>query len=168
MKRLYALKAIISVLFVINIIVVAFGVPFTIIYALAPERIPHSLITKLHDAESGAIFSAINLVILLIGGACSAYALYCLKQVLTVFSKGKYFDLKVIEMLHKTGKYTIWFCLLVSLAFLITPTVSGSYRLKFSLNLSSIIFLGIGLLFLVLADVFNAARKLKEENDLTV
>lgn len=168
MKRLSLLKAIISVLFVINIIVVAFGVPFTLIYAIAPQRVPTGIVNGLNNTNPGATITALNLFIALAGAACGAYALYCLKQALTFFSKGKYFDGKVVKMLAKTGEFTIASCILVSFAFVIIPAANGAYRINAGINFSSILVLGLGLLFLVLADVFNAARKLKEENDLTV
>lgn len=167
MKRLNFLKLLVTILFVTDVIAIVFGVPFSLIYLVAPDKVPAGLKAAM-DMGNGLHFGFLNLIIALAGFACEAYALYCLKQVLALFQKNSFFDAKVVALFRKTGTYVIWGCILVWFAHLFIPAADGTLQLNANINSATIFVAALGLLFLVLGDVFEMARKLKEENELTI
>ncbi|WP_417352739.1 DUF2975 domain-containing protein [Flavobacterium alkalisoli] len=166
MKRLSALKTITDILFVLAVIPAIFGLPFILMTAIMPERIPF----KLNGDEFATINGAeliISLLVIYLSYALAVYALYLFKKVLESFKKKRFFDEVVILSFNQMGKALLLSWTIGILPSLYYNLVDGS--IKISIGFSDSLFtLGLGFFFIVLSDVFLMAKKQKEENDLTI
>lgn len=162
MKRLALLKTLVTIAFILCMIIVFFGLPFILIVATAPQHVPEPFTKR----ESAALFYSV----FYIAHLAFTYALFQFKKTLELFYKKIYFDTRVIDGLNATGKSFIAAAvLLVVLDFIYSLIVEGKFEMGVEISLESPLFIfGLGLFFLVLAEVFTNARQLKEENDLTV
>lgn len=170
MKRISVLKTIITIAFILSVITVAFGVPFTLMLAVATDIVPKGLsqnISANHLIGAGAI---VYLLLIMGATALIALALRTFKDTLTLFEKQVFFDQRVIVLLAKTGKMLLAAAAVNMIAeiasTLLAPTGPG-ITINFTYG-PTLLLASLGLLFLVLGDVFNMAKNLKEENDLTV
>jgi Protein of unknown function (DUF2975) len=170
MKRISVLKTIVTIAFIISVIIVAFGVPFTLMLAVGGDMVPQGVkgnISANHLSGTGAI---LYLLLALASTGIIALALRTFKQSLTLFEKRIFFDNRVITQLLKTGKAFVAAALLTIasevVAMLFAP--SGPHiQVSFTYG-PTLLLASLGLLFMVLSDVFTMAKNLKEENDLTV
>ncbi|QEE48550.1 DUF2975 domain-containing protein [Flavobacterium alkalisoli] len=166
MKRLSTLKTITDILFVLAVIPAIFGLPFILMAAIMPERIPF----KLNGDEFATINGAeliISLLVIYLSYALAVYALYLFKKVLESFKKKRFFDEVVILSFNQMGKALLLSWTIGILPSLYYNLVDGS--IKISIGFSDSLFtLGLGFFFIVLSDVFLMAKKQKEENDLTI
>ena len=169
MNRIVFLKSLVSLLFLLCMIAVIFGLPLILILAIFPTKVPFNFNGHLLDADHWSI--VILLLILYMGHCAFTYGIYLFKQTLVQFSKRKFFDDKVLRALDQAGKAFIvagmlwvvppfFYRLLAEQTFDIGIDVSGFGSSLFSFS--------IGLFFMVLSDVFFMAKQMKEENDLTV
>lgn len=87
-----------------------------------------------------------------------------------LLEKGNYFDAEVISRFTKTAKLFLIASIGGIILQFISPLVLES-RISLSINISTIAILFlviIGLFFKFLAQIFNKARVLQDENDLTI
>lgn len=170
MKRISILKTLVTIAFILSGIVVAFGVPFTLMLAVAGNIVPEGIkgnISANHLSGKGAI-----LYLLLVLGctALIALALRTFKETLTLFEKRVFFDSRVITQLAKTGKAFLAAAVVNMasevVAMLFAPT-GPHVQISFTYG-PTLLLASLGLLFLVLSDVFTMAKNIKEENNLTV
>ena len=168
MKRLTILRTLTHILYVLSLIGLFFAVPFVLVMAVMPERIPF----KIGDLQASA-YGAETIIYLLAsiaGLAFDIYALYMFKKLLRLFAKKVIFHVDVISLLDQIGKailigYTICF----AADFLYSMLVENRIEMELVSGVdSSIITIGLGIFFLVLSDVFLVAKNIKDENDLTV
>lgn len=170
MKRISALKTLVTIAFILSVIVVVFGVPFTAMLAVADNLVPKGVKTNISANHLVGIGAILYLLLTLGSVALTAFALRTFKETLTLFEKRVFFDVRVITQLAKTGKAFVAAALVNITAeivgMLFAPT-GPHIQVSFTYG-PTLILGGLGLLFLVLADVFTMAKNLKEENDLTV
>lgn len=166
MKRLSALKTITDILFILAVIPAIFGLPFILMTAIIPERIPFKLngddFAKINGAEL-----IITLLIIYFSYALTVYALYLFKKVLESFKKKRFFDDVVILSFNQMGKALLLSWIIGILPSLYYNLIDGSIRISIGFN-DSLFIAGLGFFFIVLSDVFLMAKKQKEENDLTI
>lgn len=162
MKRLQLLKVIVTIAFVILMIGLFFGLPFILILAIAPNQVPFTFSSRWSPVLMLSFLYVVYGII--------TYGVYRFKTTLELFSKKIFFDDRVIHSLNHTGISFIAAALLsIVVPFLYTLFVLGTLEVTAGLSSGSPVFiLGLGLFFIVLAEVFANAKKLKEENDLTV
>lgn len=170
MKRIALLKTITVIAFIFCIVTVVFGVPFTLMLAVASHWIPEGL--KAHISATGTAGAGAVVYLLLVLGstACVALALHTFKETLTLFEKRVFFDTRVIAQLLKTGKAFMG-AALANIAAEVVDMLFASDGPHIEVSISygpTLLFAGLGLLFMVLSDVFSNAKNLKDENDLTV
>jgi hypothetical protein len=167
MRKLPLLKSFASILFALSMIVLFFAVPFIILWLFMPERVPFKL-----DGEPMTTVTAelvILLISLVIGLGFFAYALYLFKTNLGLFEKKKIFDATVIKNFAQMGK-----AILLGYLFCAVPVTlykilaKNATEIDFEFILDSLFIAGLGLFFIVLSEVFQMAKNIKEENDLTV
>lgn len=96
------------------------------------------------------------------------FGLYLFRKILKEFQAMRLFDTAAIKLLNRIGYVVIGAGLLNFLAkFLLELLVNEHFSFTAIPN-QLLIFLGSGAFFLVLSEVFDKARKLKEENALTI
>lgn len=169
MQQLNNLKNLTKILFIICMVTIAFVPGFVLLLFISPETVPFKIRNNEFDELNAGSITAIAVSF---GGYCLfVYALYLFRKVLDLFSKRKIFDDLVILYLNRIGQFILG-------GLVLTVVPPHIYRLftQSPINLSpntgdlSFIFftLSLGLFFMVLSGVFQMAKKMKEENDLTV
>lgn len=168
MKRLALLKTLTSILFVLSLISMFFAVPFILVIAVMPGRIPFKINGTV--AESVGAETVLYLLALVAGFAFFIYAIYLFKKILGLFEKKRIFHEDVIKLFDQTGKaILIGYAICAVASFFYTTLVENILEIGLDTGIdSSIVTIGLGLFFLVLSDVFLMAKNIKEENDLTV
>lgn len=103
--------------------------------------------------------------------------LFYFRKILTLFINLEVFHIDVVEFFNKIGKYLVYFtfgkilisCIPLNYTYLIIQendfTKHDINTYAFNLNF---IWIAIGLFFIVLSEIFQKAKKLKQENDLTI
>lgn len=118
-------------------------------------------------------FTTISLLILkVVVSGLILFTIYLLRQLVRNFFKGKLFNNYQIDALNLIGQLIILSTLLGTITdFLSNLLITDSARLGlyFEFSFGSFWFvLALGLFFIYLSKIFDNARKMKEENELTV
>lgn len=167
MSKLPLLKTFASILFALSMIVLFFAVPFIILWLFMPERVPFKL-----DGEPMTTVTAelvILLISLVIGLGFFTYALYLFKTNLGLFEKKKIFDVTVIKNFAQIGKAILLGYLFCAMPITLYKILAkNATEIDFEFIIDSLFIAGLGLFFIVLSEVFQMAKNIKEENDLTV
>ncbi len=114
-----------------------------------------------------------NLKILIIGIiALSLFviilrAVFLLKGSISDLSSGHYFSDKIIKNFKAVGIYLI-ICGVGEIIGLMAINMILLSKLSLSIDDSVILFIIIGLFFMFLSEVFNKARNIQQENNLTI
>ncbi|MEL1244708.1 DUF2975 domain-containing protein [Flavobacterium sp. DGU11] len=165
MKRLPLLKTLTGILLILAIIGVFFCIPFLLIALVMPDKVPfkiNGVAAASMAAEDYLLFAAE-----ITAFGFYTYALYLFKSVLGHFEKKQIFHEKVITLLDQTGKaILIGFFIKIGSEFLYNTIILGRFNINF--NSDTLFVLILGLFFMVLSEVFQMAKDIKEENDLTV
>jgi hypothetical protein len=98
------------------------------------------------------------------------FGLFQLRKVLDLFSKKIIFEHPNILLLNKVGQNFLYASLISGIAlFLFHLFIKGQAVLEFGGGFNSLLFTAsLGLFFMVLSEVFEIAKNMKEENDLTI
>jgi hypothetical protein len=168
MKRLALLKTITVILFILSVIAMFFAVPFILVVAVMPGRIPFEI--NGHPANDAGIETVLLMLAIAAGCAFFIYALHLFKKVLELFEKKKIFHEDVVKYFDQIGKaILIGYALCFVSDFFYSTLVDNEIEIGIGTDIqSSILTVGLGLFFLVLSDVFLLAKNIKDENDLTV
>jgi hypothetical protein len=168
MKRLPILKAITHFAFIISTIALIFIIPAYIMLLIMPGTVPFKIDGEIAEDASPEVLILILLTI--VGLIFFVYALYLFRKVLDLFSKRKFFDDAVIKNFDQIGKALIIGAAIATIPAFLYDTINGSgITLDFSFSFDSFLFtVAMGIFFMVLSEVFLAAKNMKEENDLTV
>lgn len=166
MIQLRSLKQLVQILFALSLLLLFFFVPFMLISIVMPESIPFKI-----DGEMAKDISLISklVVFVTIGGiSCFIYALYVFKQNLILFEKKRVFDAAVITNFRKMGRFIYIGGLLYITGAIVFRLTRGTLSIELGFVAQMIFIFALGLFFEVLSGVFQWAKSLKEENDLTV
>lgn len=168
MRRLPILKTLTTILFVISMLGIIFGIPAFFLLIIMPERVP----LKLNGVQVTSVDAEliILLICLIVGYALFVYALYMFKMVLALFEKKRIFDVDVIRYFDQIGKAILAGYLICAVPmFFYNMLAQEELELGVYFGFNSAFFtIGLALFFMVLSEVFLVAKNLKEENDLTV
>jgi hypothetical protein len=114
--------------------------------------------------------SKLLLVFVLISSLFFIYSIYLLRKTIAFFAKRDIFNSEVIQNFNIIG-----ICVITSSLLLIIPSFFYQAVEESSLEISiqsgfdsPILIISLGLFFMVLSEVFQKAKNLKEENDLTL
>lgn len=169
MSKLPLLKTLVSILFYVSMIGMLFSVPFILILSVMPDKVPFA-INEAGQASQVDAELVLYLIALIVGGGFFTYALYLFRKVLDLFSKKTLFDERTITSLDQCGKaILIGYFICIGAEFLYKMVVGKEIEISLNFGLNgSIAVISLGLFFMVLSEVFLKAKKIKEENDLTV
>jgi len=166
MTQLRTLKQLVQVLFAISLFTMFFVVPFILISIIMPESIPFKIDGEM--AKDMSLTSKLILFIIIGGFACFLYALHIFKQNLILFQKKKVFDAAVITNFRKIGRIIYIGGVLLTVGSVLFRLTRGEASIDLDFIIDLIFIFSLGLFFEVLAGVFQWAKNIKEENDLTV
>lgn len=167
MKKLNALKTIIDVVWIISLI----GIPFILILSLItlinPEfiKIPIKILNKHVDVRTITGKTAVFFGFIYMG--FYVYGLYLFRKLLSSFQTKLIFEESTIFILKKLGNVFIISSIIYSLTqFLMSISVE---KAKIIIGEGPFIYLlTIGLFLIVLSEVFEMGKKIKEDNELTI
>ncbi|MEL0455498.1 DUF2975 domain-containing protein [Flavobacteriaceae bacterium SZ-1-7] len=175
MKKLNLLKVITDIVYYVNIAaaIIAPLVAIVVLFKINSAGFEYDgkQYTKL---GAGLIISSLLKFVLYLA---LVYCLFLFRKIILLFQKLKVFDNVVIDLFHRIGKYLI----LIGFGFILVSCIpinyyyttyhpggfTNHYEFEYNFHLS-IVWIAIGLFFQVLSEVFSNARRLKEENDLTI
>ena len=165
----FFLKSILEIMFVILIIGVV-GSVLTSIYLFFFED---SINFEIMDYEFSTLKpSSVFLMTANIGlKLCFAYLVYCFRNLIREFYHKELYSLSQIRLLRKIGIFIIGLSIGRSLlVFLAEFLLKGSAKVHVEIEfLDSFWFtIALGLFFVFLSKIFENARNLREENELTV
>ena len=167
MKKLALLKTITTIALIISVLVLIFSIPFILMTSFIPASIPfkiNGVVAENLDTES-----VIFLLALVVGYAFYVYALYLFKKILELFEKKKIFHEDVIKNLDQTGKaILIGYLITVVAQFIYSMVTENRFEVELGVDLETMLVVCGGFFFMVLSEVFLMAKRLKDENDLTV
>jgi hypothetical protein len=169
MKKLYVLRTLIDFAFYISCFTLFFVVTFVPLALLGyAGEIPIKL-----KGEAVFIADWPTKLILVFAGISTLIFIYCiylLRVTVKFFIKRDLFNDVVIRNFNLIGV-----CIIVSTLSFVIPmfvynlTQKNKYELSFDSGFDSPLLVGsLGLFFMILSEVFQTAKKLKEENDLTL
>lgn len=163
MKKLNALKTIIDVVWIFSLI----GIPFILILSLItlinPEFI--KILNKNVDVRTITGKTAVFFGFIYMG--FYVYGLYLFRKLLSSFQTKLIFEESTIFILKKLGNVFIISSIIYSLTqFLMSISIE---KAKIIIGEGPFIYLlTIGLFLIVLSEVFEMGKKIKEDNELTI
>lgn len=169
MKTISILKKLINVYYYLMLISLAASVIGIGTFFLTRNSEMNPKILGIHVDFNQLTYSKIMIVIAIIVVLYYVYikAINLLRKSLDDLSSGNYFSDLVINNFNKIGKL---FLISSVIEFLGKIVFGILLKQKFTLGLDSSIFLFLimGLFFLFLSEVFAKAKRIKQENDLTI
>ncbi len=167
MKKLNALKTIIDIVWVISLIGLPFIFIFSVLSFIYPEfvKIPIKILNNNVDIKTITGKTAVFVAFICMG--FYVYGLYLFRKLLSFFQTKLIFEESTIFILKKLGNVFIISSIIYSLT---------QFLMSFSKDKATIIigdgpflyFLTIGLFLIVLSEVFEMGKKIKEDNELTI
>lgn len=167
MRKINILKAIVDLLWIFSmpvvLLIIGFSVAIFFIDLGALNIEMNSVNFNNNDVLSKVLFfvSSINYLLIIA-------ALYFFRKVLNYFIRVKIFKETVIKSFQKIGNLLIisgFISLLISILSKIY--FEQKVTLEFGLN-QHLVIICLGLVFLVLSEIFKIAKNQKQENDLTI
>ncbi len=103
--------------------------------------------------------------------ALDVYIVYLIKKLIESFFMNKLYSKNQIHLFRKIGLFIIYTSIAKILSNIIADILIDpeSYRISFDISFNNLLFvIALGLLFVFLGKVFQNARELKQENELTI
>ena len=168
MKKLQLLKSVIDLFFLLAFVATA-GMVLLVPVFMMEDKFPLRISGR--EIETGTWPVTILLVLTLSGSVAFLYGVYLLRRIVALFRKLVIFDDEIIALLRQTGRVFLFSILLTDIPpFIYDMVKHPAAGIEFSNNgFGSFLFsIALALFFLVLAEVFRIAKRMKEENELTV
>lgn len=167
MKKLNLLKTIVDFIWIMSLIFFPLIILFSIMIVIDKDvfDIPITFATGSVDLTSN--FGKIALLLNVFNFGLLLYAIYFFKMLLSRFTKRIIFEEEICLLLDKIGKLAI----IAALVYLVTDFITKLSMDKVGINFGYgpfLYLLSLGLFFRVLSEVFNIAKNMKEENELTI
>nr|WP_321221115.1 DUF2975 domain-containing protein [uncultured Psychroserpens sp.] len=171
MKKLSTLKLIIDILYISAIIglIVFLGFYLVVLFGWDLSDLPF----KLKDYNNLSLSQNLYIIYPFLFLALLVYILVLknFKKIIELFYQGKFFEFKTVKLLREIGLHFLISVFLMVMPSIITPFLSNTTVVKFSLPIgfdSSFFLIAIGLFFMALSEIFNKAFKINQENELTI
>lgn len=171
MKAPILLKTIVDICFFFLIISFSGALIATVLAIFSDtETIPFELNGTVRSDLTPTNLSLLFIEILIAG--LTVYTILILRKLIRNFFKGKFFTRYQIDSLNLIGHLITLITIVRGLtSFLAEVLLKNTLQLRLGLDLSFTSFwfvLAIGLFFIYLSKLFDNARTMKEENELTV
>jgi hypothetical protein len=171
MKPSILLKTILDICLYFLVISLIISVFFFVIQLITGENLTPININGTKILEFNTSSSVLIIIEMLIA-SMFIYTIYILRKLIRNFFKGKLFTTFQIASLRLIGQLIILITIFQGIVNFITPLIingEGRIGIEIDFTFGSFWFiLAIGLFFIFLSKVFENAKKLKEENELTV
>ncbi|CEN49702.1 DUF2975 domain-containing protein [Capnocytophaga canis] len=159
MRKIFILKTILDLLFILSI----FGVLSFISFFLE-----ETIRVNGYDVTADTLFAKIVLWLWYIGYLLFIYILYLFRKTAYLFLRVRIFNEKVVKNLNKIGILLIIITICTDISLMIYSVIERK-NIGFRLDTNPVLFkIAVGLLFMTLSQVLKISTKMKEENDLTI
>ena len=166
MKRLIILHALVQILFSLSLLLMFFLVPFWVLSFTYPHTIPFKVNGEMVAATP--IIAKAFAGLMIVGIAFFIYALYIFKQILDLFLKKRIFNPDVIKNFRLIGRSILLGYIFSGGGSILYNLSRNESSIDFNFIAGSIFIICLGLFFFVLSEVFQTAKNIKEENELTI
>jgi len=167
MRKLNFLKAIIDFTWIMSMITVPAVLFFVGILIYSDE--PFDFPLQINGNQINIIEAKDKLILILL--VCSylllLYGLFLFKKVLFAFQRRIVFHEENCLHFNKIGKTLILSALISGIPMIIYTIYEKEVKLELGLN-GFILMIALGLFFMILSELFQIAKKQKEENELTI
>lgn len=167
MRRLNFLKAIIDFTWIMSMITVPVVIFFIGILIFNREQIDFPFQINGNEINVIALKDKIIAVLLLCSYLFLLYGLFLFKKILFAFQRRKVFHEENCLNFNKIGITLIIAALISGIPMFINTIYEGEIKLELGLN-GFILMIALGLFFMILSELFQIAKKQKEENELTI
>ncbi|MFJ1491691.1 DUF2975 domain-containing protein [Capnocytophaga canis] len=159
MRKIFILKTILDLLFILSI----FGVLSFISFFLE-----ETIRVNGYDVTADTLFAKIVLWLWYIGYLLFIYILYLFRKTAYLFLRVRIFNEKVVKNLNKIGILLIIITICTDISLMIYSVIERK-NIGIRLDTNPMLFkIAVGLLFMTLSEVLKISTKMKEENDLTI
>ncbi|RIY38167.1 hypothetical protein CKY20_01060 [Capnocytophaga canis] len=159
MRKIFILKTILDLLFILSI----FGVLSFISFFLE-----ETIRVNGYDVTADTLFAKIVLWLWYIGYLLFIYILYLFRKTAYLFLRVRIFNEKVVKNLNKIGILLIIITICTDISLMIYSVIERK-NIGLRLDTNPVLFkIAVGLLFMTLSEVLKISTKMKEENDLTI
>lgn len=160
MRKIFIFKTILDLMFIMSIFGIL-GFPFRFF-------LEEGVKINGYDIETQTVAGKTILFFSFIAYLGFVYVLYLFKKTGYLLLRKKIFDLQIIANLNKVG----WLLLLITTLlevpiFFYNVTFKQNIEYNFRFN-TPFFSIAIGLFFMIISEILKIAKRMKEENDLTI
>lgn len=167
MRKLQILKTIVDYIWIISLVCYPLAVLFSGMVFLDKDPFDIKVTLIGNTVDLNMALGKIVLFIDLINFGVLLVALFYFRKLLTAFAKRLIFEDEIILLLHRIGLFIIVGSILYLIADFVT--MISQHELGIDIGFGPFLYLlALGLFFTVLSEVFTVAKRIKEENDLTI
>ena len=167
MRKLNFLKAIIDFTWIMSMITVPVAVCFVGILFYTNESFGMPLYINGNKISMIESKDKIIVVLLLCSYLLLLYGLFLFKRILFAFQRRRVFHEENCLNFNKIGIILIISALISGIPMFLYKFYQKEFELEFGLN-GFILMIALGLFFMILSELFQIAKKQKEENELTI
>ncbi len=171
MKKIIQLKQLLDFVIIFSAIIIGFLIAISL-FGLATNNLANFKFSiQGIKIETVSISIALLTIVISIGYLFFILAILKLKKLISLFVDKQYFTEQSVILLKSVGKYFLFSTIIINVAIFCYNTFENSNLI---LNLStlspdSMVFsIIISLFFIILSYIFNEAKNLKDENELTI
>ncbi|WP_395043508.1 DUF2975 domain-containing protein [Flavobacterium sp.] len=170
MRKLNILKTVLDLFWFFTLIGVIGFIIFIPFYLFSSDLdIPIKI--KGQEIMSNSVLSKITVFVYFISGLMFFYSIYLLRKVVGLFQKREIFNDEVIRLFNLIGKLIITSSIISTVSLYIYNAVERNHiglSIDFGNYDSFLVSISLGLLFMVISEIFKIAKNLKEESELTI
>jgi len=170
MRKLNILKAVLDFFWFFSLIAVI-SIIFILPFYLFSSEMTIPIKIRGYEITSQTIFSKVIVFINVMSGLLFLNSIYLLRKVVGLFQKREIFNDEVVRLFNLIGKLIIASSITSSFSIFVYNMAERNH-LSISFDFGSydsfLISVSIGLFFMVISEVFKIAKKMKEENELTI
>ena len=171
MKKIYQLKSILDLVIVFSMMIIGFVI-IGLTYGLVTGNMG-----KMNIAFQGQKIDSLDsfllsiIVVMIIGYAFFMYSIFQLKKLVNLFIKREFFTDLSVKTLKMIGVTMLTSSILLTIPVsLYAAFGAADFKIMLgSLTPDSMVFpFIIALFFIILSSIFNEAKRIKEDNELTI
>lgn len=126
---------------------------------------------KGHEVLANTVLAKIVVFVNVISGLLFFYSIYLMRKLVCLFQKREIFNDEVVRLFNLIGKLIIASSIISTVSLFIYKAVERNHlglSLDFGGYDSFLISISLGLLFMVISEIFKIAKNIKEESDLMI
>lgn len=170
MRKLNILKSVLD-LFWFFTLIPTIGLLIFFPFYLFSSDIDIPIKIKGHEVLANTVLAKIVVFVNVISGLLFFYSIYLMRKLVCLFQKREIFNDEVVRLFNLIGKLIIASSIISTVSLFIYKAVERNHlglSLDFGGYDSFLISISLGLLFMVISEIFKIAKNIKEESDLMI